>query len=155
VTGPAVARVTTCLGADEALAHEVEKALSGDTEALLVRPVIAADSTPEDWPSEASVAVLSRLRSVLEDGGEGAGRHCIVVVVKPDAGSSELAAATGATAEAMRGIVQSISVEVEPARLRVNVVISHERGIADLLRTLRHLSASSGGFFAGATVDVS
>jgi hypothetical protein len=154
VSGPALARVTHCLGRDGGLAAELEQALTDRSEALLVAPVSEPGTSPEDWATAATVAVLTRLRAILEEYAAGVGRHCVVVVVAPDRDQPGVAAAAGATAEAMRGIVQSVSREVDPAVLRVNVVIGSENGGPDLLRTVRFISSSSGGFFVGATVDV-
>jgi hypothetical protein len=154
VSGPALVRVRHCLGSDGALAGELEQALADRSEALLVAPVSAPDTSPEDWATVATVAVLTRLRAVLEEDAGVAGRHCLVVVVAPYGDRPEVAAAAGATAEAMRGVVQSVSREVDPAVLRLNVVIGGEHVEADLLRTVRFLSSPSGGFLVGATVDV-
>jgi hypothetical protein len=154
VSGPALARVTHCLGSDGALTGELEQALADRSEALLVAPVSEPDTSPEGWATAATVAVLTRLRAVLEEDAGGAGRHCLVVVVVPHGDRPEVAAAAGATAEAMRGVVQSVSREVDPAVLRLNVVIGGAHGEADLLRTVRFVSSPSGGFLVGATVDV-
>ncbi len=82
---------------------------------------------------------------------EAGALHAVVV---PRSEQPEVAAAANASAEAMRGIVQSVSREVDPAVLRVNLVIGEENGEEDVLRCVRFLCSASGGFFIGSTVDV-
>jgi hypothetical protein len=154
VSGPALARVTRCLGGDDELVGALKQALGDRSELLLVAPVSEPDTRPEDWATAATVAVLTRLRAVLEEDVGGAASHCIVVVVAPRGDDPHSAAAAAATAEAMRGVVQSVSREVDPAVLRVNVVIGNERGRGDVIRSVRFVSSPSGGFFVGATLDV-
>jgi hypothetical protein len=102
VSGPALARVTHCLGAEEALGGELEQVLDDRSEVLLVAPRGEPDTGPDDWATTAAVGVLTKLRAVLEKDAGGAGRHCLVVVVAPHSDEPEVAAAAGATAEAMR-----------------------------------------------------
>jgi hypothetical protein len=154
VSGPGLARVTHCLGADEALGGELARVLTDRSDVLLVAPGGEPDAHPDHWPSMAAIAVLTRLRAILEEDAGGAGRHCQVVVVVPDTDQPELVAAAGASAEAMRGIVQSVSREVDPAVLRVNLVIGDQRGPEEVVRSVRFLASASGGFFVGSTVDV-
>jgi hypothetical protein len=154
VSASTPARVTRCLGGHDELAGALERALGDESELLLVAPVAGPETGPDEWPTAATLGVLTRLQAVIEEDPGAAGRHCIVVVVAPQDNDPELAAASAATAEAMRGVVQSVSREVDPGVLRVNVVIGRERGRDDVLRSVRLLSSPGGRFFVGATLDV-
>jgi hypothetical protein len=154
VKSPALARVTHCLGTGDGLGSELERVLADRSEVLLVAPRIRPEGDHEDWPTQAAVAVITRLRAVLDEDVGHAGRHCLVVVVVPSSEEPEVTAAAEASVEAMRGIVQSISREVDPAVLRVNLVIGAERNQEDVLRCVDFVSSASGGFFVGSTVDL-
>jgi hypothetical protein len=104
------------------------------------------------WCLDACWRVIARVQNLL-----GSNRSGWVFVVSVTVGASprpDEERAAEATIEALRGIVQSITAEIDPVRLWCGLVVSSVARPDDRDRVLEYLSSPDGRFGAGATFDV-
>jgi hypothetical protein len=112
----------------------------------------ATDDPFQAWCLDAVWSVIARVQDFL-----GLNRNGCVLVVSVTVGASLRAdeqRASEATIEALRGIVQSITAEIDPARLWCGIVVASESRPDDRDRVLEYLSSRDARFGAGATIDV-
>lgn len=118
----------------------------------VVRPLRAADPGDRDvLLTDGVFAVIEHLaRSTREAGG---GRSVVDVRV-PDEVPPNALAGTEAFVEAVRGLVQSLTLETTPQSPACNIVVSAERQSASRDRTVQYLVGPHGDFSRGSTYDL-
>ena len=130
--------------------------------APVVRLDLAAGPDPggdaaaaQTWVVDGSVTVLEALGRLAAEGGDE--RRAVTVVVRtPDLAGAPAPrrAAAEAAVEALRGIVQSATLEDSTAGLRVNLVAGGPDDDEDVARTVAFLSSPDAGFVIGASFDL-
>jgi hypothetical protein len=145
--------VVDCLGTAQREAQALGAACAEVAGTVLLLQLGAAPSDPyEDWVVAGTVAVLDELRSLQRDAGADAGdRNPVTVVCAGAAGESP---AAEALFEAVRGILQSLTLEPEARCLRCNVVRAGDAGDERVGAILRYLASPDGGFAIGTTLDL-
>lgn len=124
--------------------------LGGTSTSCHVLAVPSEASTPrDDVDSVAAVVanVFAALRAILDGAAGVTSRVAIVCVANAD----DCGPTTAAIQEACRGIVQSLTLELPPERLRCNVVLSDDLG-DDLALTVGFLLSCRSDDVAGATM---
>jgi hypothetical protein len=151
--GEEMAAVTVCVGRG----HEARDALAGageGVETLLVRLVTGTTDPDVDWVQAGAVSVIQAMQEIMADATRPDLRRVAVLVWPDEPATAREREAIGATVEAMRGIVQSLTLEIDPDQLRLNVVIGAGDRVPDVKKTLDLLAADRGDYLAGATIDV-
>jgi hypothetical protein len=153
-----------CLGGGSPLAERVGELPAGDGAAVVLLDLAeASPASPAGpdlaraWVLDGSADVIAALATLVADtGAEAAVRRPTTVLVRVPDGDGSVArrAAAEAVVEAVRGIVQSASLEASTAALRLNVVVAAPADDDDALRTLGYLSSADAGFVVGSTFDL-
>jgi len=141
---PTAAHVAQLIGTDSP-ALSVLHSQPGLGTVLLADPAGYRD--PAEAATQAAVAAVPRLAELARTQHAGA-----VSLLAWAADPGGLAAAT--VVETLRGIAQSVTREVDPARMRVNVVVADPSRPADVTATLAFLASAEGSYTAGATLDL-
>lgn len=121
----------------------------GDLRVVVLRPAGHPDDPVACWMVDAVAAVIGEVRDLVARDGPPPGL-ALVLHAPPTAGPDEHAAAQ-ALAGALRGIAQSLALELAP-EARVNAVLCDAPGAAEAALAL--LGGANGGFITGATVDL-
>jgi hypothetical protein len=115
----------------------------------------------ESWLIQPVVEVLRRLRALTETSTGRNRQACVVLSVPANKavfateGLPAPVAVVEAVVEAMRGIVQAITAEINPQVLRVNLVIAAGDGRTNAVDdAIDFLAGAGGGFAAGSTFDL-
>lgn len=103
------------------------------------------------WCFDAVWSVIDRIQAIVLAGDTNQAL-VVLTVVSAVLHDDELVAAEAAI-QALRGFIQSIAVEVDPARLWCSLAIASEARPADHSRLLDYLLSSRARFGLGATID--
>jgi hypothetical protein len=121
----------------------------GDLLIVALRPTAGPADPVGAWMVEAVAALIAEIR---QQAGAVArpGRIALVLELPAVTGQDERAAAQG-LAHAVRGIAQSVALELAPGT-RVNAVLCDVSGAPD--DALALLAGPDGGFITGSTIDL-
>jgi hypothetical protein len=120
----------------------------GDLTVVALRPRVHPDDPVARWMVDAVAALIAEVRDVARD---GAPAGLALVLEAPTTSGPQEHAAAQALAGAVRGIAQSLALELAPDT-RVNAVLCDEPGAGDT--TLALLGDPEGAFITGSTVDL-
>jgi hypothetical protein len=113
------------------------------------------ESSADRWPVEGAWRALRGIQEAVaaSDGSDEKAHLLVALVIGDDLdGRSETFAE--ATVEALRGVVQSTTREIDPRSVRCNLVVSSVSGGEDQRRIIDYLVSDDGAFSVGATFDV-
>jgi hypothetical protein len=145
--------VVDCLGSAPSEAQTLRAAGADVAGTVLLLQLGAAPADPyEDWVTAGTLAVVEQLRSLQSLGADGARERNPVTVLC--AGEPGAPPAAEALFEAMRGVVQSVTLEPAARELRCNVLRAERADDARVLAALRYIASDDGGFAVGSTLDL-
>jgi hypothetical protein len=107
------------------------------------------------WPLDGAWRALRGIQEAVAaaDGSDRQAQLLVALVIGDELGWRSEAFAE-ATAEALRGVVQSTTREIDPRSVRCNLVVASVGGAEDQRRIIDYLVSDDGAFCAGATFDV-
>lgn len=118
----------------------------------VVRPLRAAEPADRDaLLTDGVFAVIEHLARTSQQAEGG----CSVIDLRiPDDVAADSLAGTEAFVEAVRGLVQSLTLETPPQSPACNIVVSSEGQSASRDRTIHYLISPHGDFSRGSTYDL-
>lgn len=145
--------VRDCLGAGGAQAQALCRACGEVSGTVLLLQLGSAPVDPyERWVTAGVIAVIEELRA-LQRTSDSQLREANPVTVLC-AGVCDPAAPAEALFEAVRGVVQSVTLESAAQSLRCNALRAQDPSDERVAAALRYLASPEGGFALGSTLDL-
>ncbi len=115
--------------------------------------VLSPENLPStEWVHRSAAALLSRFREDLLNGSFESRTLVVSVFARPESEQDEIF--QGASVQALRGIIQSVTRELGTGAPPINLLVLKDSQISDAAHALELFDTAAGAFTAGYTMDL-